>query len=489
MTRALILVALLWPAAARAQTPEDPLTLEEIAPLPALDAPALGGGPPLTLDEVLGIAQEAYPPMREAARKVEAAQGERLSAEGAFDLKLSAKGLTAPIGYYQTQRLDVELEQPTPVLGATLLGGYRLGVGNFPIYYGGYETLYGGELRLGLRLPLLQGRATDANRAGLRLGELEVEAERRDLDAKRLRAQAEVAEAYWKWVAAGRKLRLTWSLIELAQAREGQLATQVRLGARPVIDLLENRRALLARRQQLVTATRDLEAAAIKLSLYWRDAQGRPLQPDPARLPDIIPAPPALDDAALAAALDEALQRRPEVARERARLAQREELVELADNDLSPQLDLELFTSKDLTERPDRVKKNLGPWIVEGGLVFKLPLQQRKARGKQQSALAKRGAQELQLQWTQELVMAEAQDALSAWRAAWQDLEATRDNAAISERVASAERRRLDLGATDLIKLNLVEQYAFEANVKHIDAQGKLQAAYARLRAATARDD
>jgi outer membrane protein TolC len=335
-------------------------------------------------------------------------------------------------------------------------------------------------------LPLLQGRATDANRIGLRLGELGLEEKRADLDAKLLQTRAKVAEAYWKWVAAGLKYKIADQQLGLAEARDQQLARQVRSGALPAVDLLENRRAIMARRQELVSAQRKLEAAALKLSLYLRDDQGRPLVPAPSRVPDSIPIPPDLSQEEAAAALQSALENRPEVARESALLQQAEVELELADNNLAPTLDIEVETSKDLGSEPTGLKKSLSPWIFEAGLVFKLPLQRRKVRGKQQSATAKRQQQLLELEFLRDTIANEVADALSGTRAAQQKVRITAQGATVSYEVARAERRRLELGSTDLIKLNLVEQYAYTAQSKYIEAQADLRIARAKLRAVSA---
>lgn len=478
------LVVLCLAATATAQ--DQPFTVDRLPPLEPMERLEVGGGPPLHLEEVLGTSAQSYPPLLQARQKLAEARGKQLSAQGAFDLKLSAKGFATPIGYYDYQRLDVMVEQPTPVWGATLLGGYRIGRGLFPVYYGNYETLQGGELRLGLRLPLLQGRATDENRAGLRLGDLGFQEKRADIDAKVLQTGATVAEAYWKWVAAGLKYKVAAEQLALAEARDQQLARQVRSGALPAIDLLENRRAIMARRQELVSTRRKLEAAAIKLSLYLRDPEGRPRLPDPGRVPDSIPLPPDLSPEEAQQALQRALEDRPELARERARLQQAEVELELAQNNLAPSLEVELHSSQDLGSTPVSQKKKLGPWIVEGGLVFKLPLQQRKARGKHQSATAKRQQQLLELDFLRDQITNEVQDALSATLAAQEKVEITGQGALVSLEVARAERRRLELGSTDLIKLNLVEQYAYTAQSKYIEAQADLKIARARLRAASA---
>jgi outer membrane protein TolC len=54
----------------------------------------------------------------------------------------------------------------------------------------------------------------------------------------------------------------------------------------------------------------------------------------------------------------------------------------------------------------------------------------------------------------------------------------------VAEAVAVAERRRFELGETDLFVVNLREQAAAEADAARVDAEADLQIAEALFRAA-----
>lgn len=462
---------------------ETPFEMPRFDPLPPLTLLPVSSGAPLGLDEVLGTAQAAYPPLLQARQKVQGYEGKLLNAEGGFDLKLSSKVFGVPIGYYDQFRAEVMLEQPTPWWGATFFGGYRLGVGDIPLYYGQYETLDGGELRLGGRLPLLQGRAVDPARAKLGSARLLLEAEERNLDAKALELRATVAEAYWKWVASGRKYALIARQVELVEARDEQVRARVASGAIPPSVRLESRRAVLEWRQRLVEAERALEQAALKLAMYWRDERGRPVVPGPERLPAQIEPAPRLVDGAEQQLQALALERRPEPARERALLQEAEVELQAADNALLPELDVEVSVAKDLGTTPPEVYKSLYPWVVEGGVVFKLPLQRRKAKGDAQSAQARREGQAAALDFAQDQVSNDVLDDASALRAAQRRVDAAWDQTEASRLSAQAELRSFQLGSSDLIKVNLVEQYAITAESKWVEAQADHWTALARLEA------
>ncbi|MEZ5288707.1 MAG: TolC family protein [Vicinamibacterales bacterium] len=250
--------------------------------LAGVAAPA-GAQGPLTASEVLLSVEQALPLLERARRELDAARGAQVSANGAFDLTLKAESLSVR-GYYDNDRVTSVLEQPLAPLGLTTFGGYRSGRGVFAPYDGKAQTLSEGELRAGFTLPLLRDRSTDARRTGREVADRGVDAAERGLDKARLTYFKDALAAYWNWAAAGRQRDIVRALLDLALARDGQLADGVGLGQTAPVERTDNRRAILQRRSALATAERSLQQAAIELSLYLRGPDGAPLQPSAGRL-------------------------------------------------------------------------------------------------------------------------------------------------------------------------------------------------------------
>lgn len=366
-----------------------------------------------------------------------------------------------------------------------MYGGYRRGVGNWAEYYGNYETLPAGELALGLKLPLLADRAIDAQRAKLLQSELKVVVAEQALDAKALATYRDAAAAYWKWVAAGQKVVVANRQLALAERREEAIDALVTSGAVPAYERLESRRAILSRRHEVVKAQRKLEEASLKLSLYLRDEEGEPVSPEAARVPMSRDVPSALDSQVAERARREALERRPEVAMVRAEVDSAEVAVALADNQVAPELDVQVGVSQDLGEGSKELDKKLGPAVMEWGVNLKIPLQMRKARGARDSALARRDALRANLRLQMDKLRVEVDDALSELRAAERVVTVAREGWQIARLRAEAERRRFRLGSADLFKLNLLEDYAATAEAKYVDAVAAVHAARAAFWAAT----
>ena len=219
----------------------------------------------LALEDVLESLATHYPVVLAERANAEAAQAEARAARGELDTNLTVQGRIAPAGYYDPRRLDVVLEQPTTVLGATLYTGYRLTRGKVAPYYGEQRTLDRGEVRGGVRVPLLQDRALDARRAGLATSDARAESAQESYRELLLELERSAAQAYFAWLSAGQKLQVAEGLVTLAEQRDAQLAELVAHGAVPELEALDNRRAILERKRQRVAARRALEKAALDL--------------------------------------------------------------------------------------------------------------------------------------------------------------------------------------------------------------------------------
>ncbi|MEQ8460984.1 MAG: TolC family protein [Sandaracinaceae bacterium] len=490
MTRALISLAA-WGLASVAAAQVPPPSRVPLPPLPEMGRVDVGGGEPLTLGQVLSSVERHHPAIEGARQELAAAEGERFAAEGGFDTTLSGQAWMAPAGYYQWGRAHATLSQPTPLWGATFYGGWRFGRPfdadegsdpGIPSYYRNYETLDGGELRAGVRVPLWRDGPIDGRRRRLWAAEHYRDAYAQYLEVRRLYVGYEAASAYWYWAAAGRKYRVAAELLDLAEARDAQIRAQVAAGAYPAIEALENRRVILARRRDLVTARRALEQAAISLSLYVRDRSGEPIVPSAARVPGEIPlpapAPPPLADA-----VQRASRRHPIVQRYEALQRRQQVYVDYAENRFSPRVDVQLEASVDLGDGNDRQRSTYEDPVVEGSVLLEIPLQFRDARGGIQRERADLAALREEARLARDQIAQSVRDAHSALVAAHDGLALAQEAADVATAVARAERTRFELGATQLLIVNLREQYAAEAQKYLAEARAELQIAHARWRA------
>ncbi|MEZ4337352.1 MAG: TolC family protein [Sandaracinaceae bacterium] len=244
---------------------------------------------------------------------------------------------------------------------------------------------------------------------------------------------------------------------------------------------------IVARRTSLVASRRSLERAAIALSMYYRQSDGAPRVPSSRRVPLDTPAPPAFA-VSLPREVREAWSRRPETERYRALLDRQRVSVDHAENQLAPRIDITLGGSVDLGAGPPDRQEVLGQPVLEGSVLVSMPFQFREARGGIQQRRAELGALTAEAQLVSDRIRTEVQDAASAVRAAEEGVALATEAAEVAEAVAEAERRRFELGATQLFTVNLREESAAAARAVLVDAEAALQLAHAQWRAVTAAD-
>lgn len=441
---------------------------------------------PLTLDEVIASVNARFPlnAAAEAERTVRSA--DVLGASGGFDLKLIGEGDFQPVGFYENYSGGASLVQPTPILGARLYGGYRIGSGDYPSYYGDRLTDDGGEFAAGFELPLLRDRAIDEPRTKLRQSRLALERATPEIELARIDYARRAAHAFWVWTAAGRNLEVAERLLDAAVARQAQIEGRVDLGAEPAIDLVDNERLILDRRIQLRGAEQAVRQASVELSLYLRDEIGEPIRIGVDRLPAGFPAEQPPDPELLMEQVDEAIGSHPLLQRFAFERKQLELEAELARNEALPNMDLVVEGSQDIgVAQPgiDVVGK-LSPapraeTEVRALVVLELPLQRREARGRLGAVQARISQLDRREQFARERIEADALVAIEALEAAWVQTEQARQNLALAERMRAAEVRKLALGSSNLIDVNIREVQAATASRGLIDAQ----TAYFRARA------
>ena len=248
-------------ASAEQPAQDKPSDSKTIPPEP--DAVGQQSAPPLLLDDVIGSVVASYPLLQAAMFGRNIAQGDLLAANGEFDLKLKADTLNMPLGFYENYRQSVGAEQPL-FSGGSVFGGYRLGTGNFPVYYGERDTKLGGEFKAGATIPLAQNRNIDDRRAMLWRSGYGVQAVEPEIQAQLIEFIRSASITYWNWVAAGQNVRIAEELLKNATERNDGLRRRVEQGDIPPIEITDNQRLIVSRRTKLIDARRKFQQSAYK---------------------------------------------------------------------------------------------------------------------------------------------------------------------------------------------------------------------------------
>ena len=443
---------------------------------------------PLLLPEVLASVKKQYPPFLAALIDQDIAKGRIRQALGSFDLNLNSGGAKSLAGPNNGAAGYAILDQPLPFWGGSVYGGYT----SYADYYllsSGYLPNYNknnslgnseGVGLVGLRIPLLRDGVIDERRAKLWQAKIDQEL----ADPVILRQYLDFIRAatisYYTWVASGHRLALTEELLRIAQDRDSVIAEQIKLGAAAPIVQVNNQQMVVSREIAMVVAKRRFQASAIELSLFYRTLESsQPIIAQRGRLPKNFPPQSVFEESRMTADLAKAVFQRPEMRRIELLIKKADIDQRLAKNTLLPNLDIGLLAAQPAF---------YGETELEGLVQMKMPLQQREAEGRVDVANSAISRLNLEKQFTRDRIIADVRDAFVSVDAAYDALKKTHRNVALARQLQSAEQERLKLGATDLLNLQIWEQFTFDAEVLGVDAQADYFRAQANYDAAVAAD-
>lgn len=421
----------------------------------------------LTLASVIASVHQSFPLLEVAYVENDVVDGKQLAAWGAFDTKLKATSENGPTGFYQTYRNSTGVVRPL-YGGGEVFGGYRIGRGDFQPWYRERRTNDGGELKAGLRIPLVRNREIDARRAELWRATYDQQRTRPEIRAQLIMFVRDASYAYWKWIAAGHQYEVGRRVLQLAEKRNGQLRRRVENGDLDPPVLQDNLRAIAERESKLIDLKRKLQQAAIKLSLFSRASDGTILTPSIERLVE-FPSATNVFEEQQDIDLQTALQQRPELIALDAMYRRASVDLAEAQNGLLPMIDAQLAGSQDVGA-PSSIKRDKSEFELDAGLFVDIPIQRRSARGKTHAAHAKLRQISTKKRFTEDKITTEVRFAFTALRAAFGRIDKAREARRLAEYMADIERRKFDLGESDLLKVVLREQYAVDAAEGEIDA-------------------
>lgn len=431
-----------------------------------------GRGGPLRFDEVKASVEAHDPRIRQAIEKLRAAEGKTMEARGAFDPRIEGDAKVVTGAYYDLRSADAELRQPTTLWGSEIYFGYRVGLGvneRWPTYRDD-QTLSGGEVRAGVEVPIWRGGLIDADRAKRERAINLQDVADRGLSAVRLDLELAAARAYWEWVAAGQNLEVAEELLALAEERDRQLRRRFAAGSIAEFDVVDNERILIERKAFLVGAERAFEKAGFGLSLFLRDELGAPVFVDPERVPDHVDLDEA-GDLAVGPALQRVLMCHPEVKEAESALAAVEVDIRLAKNELAPEIEAFFEYSRDIGQLTNTdLDFTLPGNVFEVGVQLSMPLIFRTERGRAAAAQAEAEQKREALRWVTDKLRARTQDAASAVLAAQERAALNGEVVETAAELAEGERRRFEVGASNLIFVNLREQQAAVARMRFIES-------------------
>lgn len=225
----------------------------------------------LTKQDVVDLVSKNYIEILIQQEKIIQAKQKVISSRGVFDSSINGEFETTPAAGYEHTYYKNTLNMPIENTGNSIIGGYRLGRGDWPVYYQNYLTNSYGDTFLGINIPLLKDRMIDKSRQKIWNNELLTKAERLSLILKRNEFIAKAINIYYKWLGAASRVKIARRLLLIAQKRQRAIDKQAKLGDVGKIDQVENMRLVMQRKSVLIAEKQNYLNTMNELRFYIND--------------------------------------------------------------------------------------------------------------------------------------------------------------------------------------------------------------------------
>jgi outer membrane protein TolC len=466
-TRLFIIICLLQSARLAAQFQTDTLfTIPDTATV-------------LTLENFYQWVIHNHPVARQAALLSEVARQEIRLARGNFDPKAELNYLTKNFNntqYYD--KLHAHIKFPTlfpvdPSIGMERNTGTYLSAESYIPGTFNFRQLYAG-----IAIPLAQGLLTDARRAALRQAELFkdlTEAEQISIINKLL---LEAAKEYWNWFYAYYNYRLQDRGVAVANEIYKRTRMNAALGEASVIDTIQAKITLQTRIIDRQEALLEFLNAGVVISTYLWDSLSNPIDLPP----NWIPVPETelfvVSTEELENLRTQARYNHPELRKLSVKLLQLDVERRLNAEFLKPRLDLKYYLLNQPFDPEGNTRFTPGD-DYKLGLDFSFPLFLRKERAKLAQTKLKITATEYDRLLTERQIVNNLQATYNTLITTAAVLTNQRNMVNNFERLLQAELLNLQLGESDLFKINLQLEYLLRTQSKWL----KLVADYSKQKA------
>lgn len=440
----------------------------------------------LQFEEVLNKLKQFYPPYLAAIIEEDIADARVRSAIGGFDSTIEFQAQLAPENFYDGSYYELMFNRPFETIGGNFFAGYRLSEGFLPDYKRAVRSGRGGEAVLGFDVSLLKDRTIDGRRAKLRQSEIDRLMAKPGIQFQQVEIIRLARLAYYHWVIRSKILEKTKLLLENANERQKALELEVAEGARPEIVLVDNQRLVIERQIAVIKEEQALENASLALALFYRSTKdSSPIYLKRDRIPNTvsIPLPTTLSD--LAKHQHRISLNHPQLRKLDLMIKRWEIDVELAKNNLKPDLSLAVELNQSLT---GNTPSDIDETELTTLLKFGIPLGQNEAKGQRDAALSKIEQIVLEKKFKRESLRNSLQQAHNSMLASYQGIDLAEKNVGLARQLFEAEQEMFAQGASDLLKLQLREQAAFSSELTYLSAVSLFMQSYADYHAIAVTD-
>jgi outer membrane protein TolC len=413
---------------------------------------------------------------------------------------LNALSQSGQINYTQTLPTGTNI-----VVG---LNSARLST-NSAFYY--FNPSYNSVLNFQFTQPLLRNRGTFANRASLVIARRVLQQSQANFEAQVSDSILLVVNRYWAVVQARGNLEVQRKSLEAADASYQHDKRALELGALPPLDIYRSESEVASRRVQVIQSEYLLKQVedALRLTIgASQDDYFRALDLDLTEKPEPEGELRTID---AAAALQEALARRPEFEAVRYALANDDTSIRLAHNHLEPDLSLTGFYQSNglggnqYSLNTDPTTGQITSQLISRGglgssfnqlfgfgfpgygatLTLNLPIRKRAAQADMGNALTTRHRDLYSAEQVREQITLEVSNAVHQLEEAKLTLAAGKTALDLAQKTLAAEQRKYELGAETIFFVLDAQTKLAQAESDLLQTQVQYQAALATVDHAT----
>lgn len=404
-----------------------------------------------------------HPTVLAALEKMRAGEEAIRGARGAFDAKVVSDYKRQTKHDYNTTVARTQLEKPLRLANSKIYVGSEQASNHYgklsPIFNTGNPATTGQAgiyTLLGLKLSLWKNLTLDPARAALKNAKY---------DAKIAKAEKTLTElnigrlgqlAYWEWVTA-KKVRDAYAeLLKNGETRNEYLVARHKRGDIPQILVTENEQYIASRRGSLQAASERLIRAEYALSLFYRDENAEPIMPSSDENFEDYPSNFAvlLENLDLNSSIDELINKRPDIKNLALNVEKTEVDLELAKQDLRPQIDISgEYFKRTVDHRPDMPLDYL---MVLAQV--NIPIERNLGNGNIAAARARKMVAERQMSYGQQSYKFEVMALRKAIHLRLEQVTQSEIEFAKSKELVTAETYKFKTGGGNLFLVNLREE-------------------------------
>ena len=329
---------------------------------------------------------------------------------------------------------------------------------------------------------LLRGRGRQVNLVRLRQAELNTE-----ISLFQLRGAAEallsaVENAYWDTVLAERSVDIYIKSLEVADQQIAEVSQRIQVGTVAETELTAAQAEVASRNEQLIKARGDLAKRRLELiHLLNPDALdgGWSAEIDLLDAPDV----PVVELANVEEHLEIAMSKRADLKQARVEIDRGDLEIVRTRNGLLPRLDLfvRLGGSRYADSFTNRSDADGEVVDLSAGVLFEMPLGNRRAKALHRHAVLSRDETELALCNMEQLAQVDVRSAYVEVRRAEEGIKASRATRALREKTLNVEKERARVGKSTSFLVARANRDLVESQISEVEAAVDYQKALLEL--------